>query len=246
MIHLSQRMTESIQLINVFIEGAIATGKSTLAKELQARLSTIPGVLLVDFFPEIIDSQLLERFNKNPKAYEVLFQNQMIINRAMKRVIAKEKTDAFAQDYLNKDNVRTLLTTNAQEKKIINLFDTGYLSDKAFILANRNSQYITEDTYKHLLKTERLSNCTIGSKLGLLPTHIILLEASEDVCLRNIKQRSRPSEHQITKEYLSDLKGAYNVHVHDAIEAGFRILIMPVTGKEYAKPDDAIGFILQD
>lgn len=180
-------------VFNIYIEGCIGSGKTTLTQRLRDYLVNL-GYRVI-YCEENINPDLLSEFYKSPEKIETVFQIGMEINRVTQKIVAHRKV----LDMLKQDS----------ESPIFIISDTGFMSSYAFTIANYLNQSITNKKYTEIMIMVKYLNRSIEG-LQYLPTHIILLNRDIDFCAENIAKRGRASEKGIMITYLLHLISSYN------------------------------------
>lgn len=210
---------------NIYIEGCIGEGKSTLCIALKKRLEST-GTVDVIYCTEEVDPVLLDLFYKKPKEMEKFFQSQMITSRISQKI----KT---AQE------VKRLLKESDRDIYVIN--DAGYLTDEAFIRANLESDYLTESESEFLFSQKRHLEDSVKWAI-IKPDYVFLLSSNTGKCLANIKQRARKSEVEISATYISTLIAVYRkIFEKQTLERDVTKFHLVDTSKNFADVDTVLG-----
>lgn len=195
-------------IFNIFFEGTIGEGKTTLCDNFRKLLEEDNTVHVIQCHEEV-DSYLLEKFYENPTAMEVILQNSMIVSRIKARIQATERAV----------NIR-----KTSDRPIYILNDTGFLTNETFITANFMSGHIGAETFANLMNILHSIESSLSPSI-LSPTHVILLQSDVQNCMRNIKNRGRESEQNIPNKYLETLMDwymqVYNVKLRDYPDVQF-------------------------
>lgn len=164
---------------NIWLEGSIASGKSRLTTQLEQALG-------FRSFPEpVADKGYLELFYADPRRYAFSFQIEMLRRRWDIHRLAMLECKAGTSP-------GTLL-------------DRGLPGDRVFARMHYqagNLHALEWQTYEALYSE-------FMSVPHLQPTVLIYLDVTPETSLHRIKKRNRPSEEQITLDYLSTLGEAY-------------------------------------
>ena len=163
----------------IWLEGLIASGKSTLAKILGERLN-----MRVMFEP-VKSNIYLKPFSEDEKRWAFSMQIHMLSVRSGFQDLAAEE-----------------VLTGTMFNGVI--LDRGLPGDHAFCrlhVARGNIHPREYETYKNLYKhrTNKLKP----------PSMMFFLDVEPEVALRRIKERARGVEVNITEQYLSDLRDQY-------------------------------------
>jgi deoxyadenosine/deoxycytidine kinase len=180
-------------IYNIFVEGAIGEGKSTLCTMLKSMLQSKKDCHVIEN-DEKVDEELLHLFYQNPKEMEVLLQNGMAIARAMSRIRSFKRVSEIRQ------------TSN---KPIFIINDTGFLTNEAFIAANLYADHISKITMVALM--DMLYNLEVSVAQSIYrPTHVILIHSDIERCMSNIRSRGRKAEESLESSYNDQLLRAYS------------------------------------
>ena len=174
---------------NISIEGSIASGKSSVIKELQklAKHDTWK------FYPEKVDEwkrlgprriNLLKMFYQNPGRYALPLQTQVMISKA-------EQMGNAMKDYSNQ----------------ISVFERTFESS-AEVFAKANPLFgEVERTVSQGLSDFLTGSLDLGSEV------IIFLETTPEKCLDRISKRDRPEERKVDLNYLENLHDHYTAFI---------------------------------
>jgi len=173
----------------VWIEGSIGSGKSQIASQLSEKLK------FRCFSEPVLDKGYLELFYSDPKRWAFSFQVEMLRRRW---------------------DIHRLAMLEARVGNVAGvLLDRGLPGDFVFGGLHRKAGNIHElewQTYKALYQE-------FMSVPNIQPTMLIYLNVTPEKALARIKKRARPSEENITLQYLSDLQEAYLKLIYE-IEGG--------------------------
>jgi len=166
---------------------------------------------------ESIDTEMLKKFNENPRKYSSMFQEVMKIGRLK-----------------NADAMEGL---KSQGDSVI-FIDTGIVREIAFSAANFSMEYMSEAYFKAHMQTFQQVLLDIGHPV---PDYIILLDASGDRCMENIKKRSRSNESLLEKKYLDSLTREHrNALQHELIKGK---CVTQIVGVEHNYATDIINIL---
>lgn len=182
---------------NIFVEGCIGEGKSTLCKNLvnELRKNTKCVVVTSD---ELVDPILVKEFYKNQRAVMPAFQANMITTRISQKVCIA--------------NVVESKLNTGLDIYIIN--DTGFFTDQVFIDTGLEYGNMGNDVADMLNNLRVMSN-NFASQLFIKPTHVVLLSSTSKKCMLNIKKRAQVDA-LIPQEYMKMLHKKYQEHYTNA------------------------------
>lgn len=189
----------------ICIEGNIAAGKSQLCENLKVEISKLFPDVEVIILPEIINQELLAKFDNDPETYALEFQETMCRSRVNRLI------EAY-QGVIN--------GADLPDRKLIFLMDTGPLREIAFTRANEAFNRISKDVAnEHLSRFEKTLNekedeirkslNESKKKFSIMPEVMILLDANPYDCNDNKIRRGRKSEEKLTLKYLNQLRRAH-------------------------------------
>jgi len=164
---------------NIWVEGLISAGKSTLVSQLATALN------FRAFQEPVADKGYLELFYADPKRWSFSFQIEMLRRRSLIHRLAM---------------LECLAGTSAGT-----LLDRGAPGDRVFAKMHHDAGNIHDlewQTYEALYSE-------MMSVPHMQPTLLLYLDVSPETALRRIKVRARPSEELIKLDYLTTLGNAY-------------------------------------
>ncbi len=186
----------------ICVEGNIAVGKTTLLTGIEAILKRNDVTAWAP--EEEVDARLMGWFYEDPKKFQPLFQQRMMLGR-----------------------IEILEETRRRKEKAdcAILLDTGLLREYAFSEANKNMGYFEQKSYdRHIDNVE----CLVED-LGLgddLVDRVVFLDSDEDRCMSNSLIRKRKGE-TLDIGYLRELKACYEKNI---LGSGYRVLRFDCTG----------------
>jgi deoxyadenosine/deoxycytidine kinase len=170
---------------NVWVEGLIAAGKSSITGQLAESLG-------FRSFPEpVADKGYLELFYADPKRWAFSMQIEMLRRRWDIHRLAMLECRAGT-------SAGTLL-------------DRGMPGDRVFAWMHYragNIHSLEWQTYEALYSE-------MMSVPHMQPTLLLYLDVTPETALRRIRKRARPSEEVITLDYLATLREAYQKLLHE-------------------------------
>lgn len=182
-------MSNLLKIRNIFsgttvcIDGNIAVGKTTFARNLAFTFSSILE-LNVTILEEQTDEFVRKQFNENPAEWAYLFQLVMMSNRLK----MSKQADM------------------AREENRVVIIDTGLTREIAFSKANMRMGNIKPEDFNSHMKTFERAHTELGSPM---PDFIIHLEASSNRCISNINKRQIANDHLLKEDYLSIISEEY-------------------------------------
>ena len=175
--------------LNVAIEGSIASGKSSLIKELRILAENDRW----NFYPEQVERwkrlgprriNLLKMFYQNPGKYALALQTQVMISKV-------EQMQCAWNSYPTP----------------IAIFERSFESS-AEVFAKANPLFgEVEKTISQNLSDFLLENTEVDSDV------IIYLETNPEQCLKRISKRDRPEERKVDLNYLENLHDHYRTFI---------------------------------
>jgi len=164
---------------NIWVEGAISAGKSTLVTQLAQELG------FRAFQEPVADKGYLELFYADPKRFAFSFQIEMLRRRwDIHRLAMLECKAGTSQGVI---------------------LDRGLPGDRVFAKMHHeagNIHSLEWQTYESLYSE-------FMSVPHMQPTMLLYLDVTPETAMRRIKVRARPSEELITLDYLTTLRDAY-------------------------------------
>lgn len=191
----------------IALSGGIASGKSTIGKDLERAFKD------VKYYPEVFDTEKLNEFylelgklisgEKKESAIPLQFQFWMMAQRF--KIYQEACRDVWFNGRF------AIIDRSIWEDSIFckSLYEQGFISKTGY------------EAYTMHLHTM--------SQLCLVPQIILYLDVDVDIELRRIKERRRPFEQGINKEYLVKWKEQAGVFLKDMERRGSEICIIDNT-----------------
>ena len=185
------------------IEGIIAAGKTTLGHACEKYLNYIG--IDAKFFPEYVNSQLLEQYIGDMKKYAYSFQLVML----SKRISIYNEAKRFA------------------DKGGVALVDRSIIGDHTFALMQKNKGYFTDSEWK-------IYNESMTQEILVEPDACIYLDISPEDAMTRIYERNRLGESSgYSMEYLIELKTSYEESLRSSQVCVIRIDYSEIDGYLY-------------
>ena len=180
-------------MVLISIEGNIGSGKSTIINKLSQYYKHNNNVFCLCeniHLWDIISEEdnFIEKFYSNKKKYAFLFQTTVL--KAMKTQIAE--------------------IYDKNEHAIIIMERSILSSSKVFCKMMYDDKYITDDEKDEYLEL-------LNDLNDFKPDYMIYLNVSCETALKNIKNRARKGEENITIEYLNKIE-LYHLKMFDKIQ----------------------------
>jgi len=176
-------------LIKIFIEGNIGSGKSTIAEKLSERLVSECKVFL-EMVEKWKKCGLLQKMYKNPERWYLTFQHMALMCKYLQH----------------------LKMTN----KHVNIIERSGISDRYAFMQKAIDEKLLEDceTFTYDLYYDALTK-----NMNIIPegSIFIYIRTTPENCKQRVKQRNRDGEDEISLGYLEKIDKYHEINVLDII-----------------------------
>lgn len=212
----------------IAVEGCVGSGKTTVVDALRGMrgmrgMRRMRGVLRE---PVEDWTDVLGEFYSDP--YRFATRLQMSILRSRAQQLLSVATDAVRQEKQEKEEEEKIGSMETETETAPQFVVTERSIDSSsdvFVPMMEEGGFMDRhdvrmyESWREMVSRTMLPRCALGG--------VIYLDAPPETCAARIRRRSRPGEHDISLEYLSNLHRQYDVWLKQLEERGVPVVRIP-------------------